>query len=289
MENTTIYLSDLICNCLNSIFLKFFSFFDATIYSNLDNLLLIRPTIVDNLKFQKLFGTDASNGFLLIAHSLIFGIILFYVLHLVISHLIYSKIDSPYQFIFKCIIFITCMNCSLWICKQIIYLVSLISESICQIGYFNYGIETNFSNLIDSINSALCLSSETFEIFSLDGIIKLLTTFCIFYILLTFCMRYLFCKILILLSPFAFISLICNRFDGFFKSWFKQFLILLSMQIFVFIVLVLGFSLEFYANDALSKLIYCAIIMILAKSHFHTKEFFSQMHNYSRNSLKNFI
>ena len=67
------------------------------------------------------------------------------------------------------------------------------------------------------------------------------------------------CKILIMLSPFAFISLIYNQMDGFFKGWLKHFLILLCTQIFISIVLILGFSLEFNNEDIFSKLIYFAI------------------------------
>jgi len=96
-------------------------------------------------------------------------------------------------------------------------------------------------------------------------------------------------KILILLSPFAFISLICNRFDGFFKSWLKQFLCLLSMQILVALVLVLGFCINFNSGDILSQLIYFAIIAIIAKCHYSIKEIFLHIYEFSHNKLKNII
>lgn len=289
MDNETINLTSIICDSLNSIFFKFFSSIDNTVYSYLDNILFIDSDIINPNKFQQLFGTDSSNGFLLIANSLVFGIVLFYILRFATSHLIYSKIDSPYQFAFKCVIFIACMNSSLWICQQIINLISLLSDSIRELGSFINGYEINFSNLIDKINYELYLSIETFDIFSFDGILKLCTTLCIIYILFVYSIRFVMCKILILLSPFAFASLINNHFDGFFKGWFKQFLILLSMQILVAIILVLGFSLDFYSGDTLSKLVYFSLVAIIAKCNYTTKQLFSHLYKYSHNTLKNFI
>ena len=183
METETLNLTTLISDSLNSIFFKFFSSVDNTILSTLDSVLFITPDIITNSKFQTIFGTDSTNGFLLIANSLILGIIIFYVLRFVTSHLIYSKIDSPYQFIFKSIIFIACMNSSLWICEKIIYLVSLLSDAIREVGYFITGNEITFSNLINNINSSVYSPVENFNIFSIDGILKLITTIGIIYIL----------------------------------------------------------------------------------------------------------
>ena len=289
METQTLNLTDLICDSLNSIFSKFFSSIDNTTYSVLDDILFLDSSIISEPKFQQLFGTDSTNGLLLLANSLIFGVVLFYIIKFALSHLIYSKIDSPYQFIFKCIIFICCMNSSFWICEKILDLTKLISDGICEIGFSITGSQISFSGLMDKINSALYLSPETFSIFSFDGILKLFTTLGILYILLTYSVRFIMGKLLILLAPFAFLALINNQFDGFFKTWLKQFLMTLSMQIFVAIVLVLGFSLDFSLGDTLSKLLYFAIIAVITKSNFSMRDFFAEMFQYSQNKLKDFV
>lgn len=289
MENEITYATDVLCHTFNTIFSNIFSSIDTTINHILDNLLFIHSDITDTFKFQQLFGTDSTNGLLLIANSLLLGIILFYIFHFALSHLIYLKIDSPYQFIFKCIIFIACTNSSLWLCEKLIYFISLVSDSICEVGSLIHGCEISFSHLTDTINSSLYVGTETFELFSFDGILKLISTLGTLYILFLYSIRYVLCKIFILLAPFAFISLVNNRSDGFFKGWLKYFLILLFMQVFVAIVLIVGFSFEYYAGDTLSKLMYCAIILIIAKSHVHVKEIFSFIGNYSHNTLKKFI
>ena len=289
MDNQTLNLTTLICDSLNHIFFKLFSSIDNTIDSTLDDILFIRSDMIENSNFRQLFGTDTTNGLLSIANSLIFGILLFYVFRFALSHLTYSKIDSPYQFIFKCIIFIACMNSSFWICEKIIDFIALLSDSICELGNSLTGHHINFSNLISQINSALYPSPETFDLFSLDGILKMISSIGILYILLTFCIRYIFCKVLVLLTPFAFISLISNHFDGFFKAWLKQFLILLFLQIVVSLVLVLGFTLEFHAGNALSKLTLVATILAIAKCNVPVKELLSHLYQHSQNKLKDFI
>ena len=130
-------------------------------------LILCKIAILNNF-----FGADTNTGLLLIANSLIFGILLFYVLRFALSHLTYSKIDSPYQFIFKCIIFIACMNSSFWICEKIINFIALLSDSICELGTFITGQNINFSNLISQIHSTLYPTSKPFYIFSFDGTVK---------------------------------------------------------------------------------------------------------------------
>jgi len=289
LDNETLNLTDLICDSINSIFINFFSSIDNTIFSSLDSIIFITPDFINNYKFQNFFGTDSKNGLLLIANSLILGIILFYVIRFATSHLIYSKIDSPYQFIFKAIIFVACMNSSLWICEKIIYLISLFSNSILEIGFSINGFEQNFSNFINNINSVLFSQFETFNIFTFDGFLKLLSTVSLLYILFIYSVRLIMCKILTLLSPFAFLSLTNSCLSGFFKSWFSNYLIILAMQIFVSIVLVLTFSLDFHTETTLTKIAYIGILFIISKCHYNTKELFKEMYNYSHFSLKDFI
>ena len=101
----TINLTELIFNSINELFTKLFSSVDNTIYSLLDDIIFIDTNILSESLFQKLLGTSNS-GILLICNSLILGIILYYSINYLLSHLTYSKIDSPKQFVFKSIIFI---------------------------------------------------------------------------------------------------------------------------------------------------------------------------------------
>lgn len=163
----TINLTDIIFNSLNELFSKLFSSIDNSIYSLLDDITFITPDLLINNSFNKIIGTSRNNGILLICNSLVFGFILYYSINYLISHLTYTKIDSPKQFIFKSIIFIAIMNSSLWICEQIINLISIITEGFSYLCNTLFDSNLSFSEFIDDINQALSLSGD-FNLFSFD-------------------------------------------------------------------------------------------------------------------------
>lgn len=274
MEQQTINLTDVIFNSLNELFSKLFSSIDNTIYSVLDDIIFIKPNILSNSKFEQIIGTSSSNGILLIANSLILGFIIYYSINYLISHLTYSKIDSPKQFIFKAIIFIAIMNSSLWICEQIINIIYLISNSISKLGENLFNVAINFSNFIENINKTIYMQNNEFNIFSFDGIIKSFTSFGLINLIFTYSLRYIMIQIFVLLSPFAFLSLITNSSEWFFKIWLKTFISLLLVQILILLILLLSFTININSNETISKLLFIGIIFALTRSNAFMKELF---------------
>lgn len=274
MEEEKINLTETILNSINELFSKTFSSIDNTIYSTLDYLTFISPDILKNESFEKILGSSISEGILLICNSLILGIIIYYSINYLISHLTYSQIDSPKQFVFKALIFIAIMNSSLWICEQIINIIYIITSSISEIGINIFNKPITFSSFIDSINQNLYTSGEILNIFSFDGIIKSFTSFGLINLVFTYSLRYIMIQIFILLSPFAFLSLLTNSSEWFFKVWIKSFLSLLLVQILVSLILLLSFSVEHHLNSNISKLIYIGIIYALIRANSYIKELF---------------
>lgn len=274
MEEEKINLTETILNSINELFSKTFSSIDNTIYSTLDYLTFISPEILKNECFEKILGSSISEGILLICNSLILGIIIYYSINYLISHLTYSQIDSPKQFVFKALIFIAIMNSSLWICEQIINIIYIITSSISEIGINIFNKPITFSSFIDSINQNLYTSGEILNIFSFDGIIKSFTSFGLINLVFTYSLRYIMIQIFILLSPFAFLSLLTNSSEWFFKVWIKSFLSLLLVQILVSLILLLSFSIELHLNSNISKLLYIGIIYALIRANSYIKELF---------------
>lgn len=274
MNEENINLTEIILNSINELFSKLFSSVDNTIYSILDDITFVSPDILSNNAFQKILGNSSSEGILLICNSLVLGIIIYYAINYLISHLTYSKIDSPKQFIFKCIIFIAIMNSSFWICEEIINIVSIITNGISEIGLELFSSKINFSNFINNINQNIYSSQESFSIFSFDGIIKSFTSFGLTNLVFTYSLRYIMIQIFILLSPFAFLSLITNSSEWFFKVWIKTFLSLLLVQILISLILLLSCSIELTQNSNFCKLLYIGIIYALTKSNSYMKELF---------------
>lgn len=280
----TINLTDIIFNSLNELFSKLFSSIDNSIYSLLDDITFITPDLLINNSFNKIIGTSRNNGILLICNSLVFGFILYYSINYLISHLTYTKIDSPKQFIFKSIIFIAIMNSSLWICEQIINLISIITEGFSYLCNTLFDSNLSFSEFIDDINQALSLSGD-FNLFSFDGIVKSFTSIGLINLIFNNSLRYTMIQIFVLISPFAFLSLITNSSEWFFRVWLKNFISLLLVQILTALVLLLSFSISPSSNPLFSKLLYIGIIFALNKVNHYMKELFGGISTVVRSSL----
>lgn len=274
MEEENINLTEIILTSINELFSQMFSSIDNTIYSTLDHLTFINTDILKNNSFQNILGSSASEGILLICNSLVLGFIIYYSINYLISHLTYSQIDNPKQFIFKAIIFISIMNSSLWICEQIINIIYIITSCIFSIGENLFDTQITFSNFIDNINKNLYLSENSLNIFSFDGIIKSFTSFGMINLVFTYSLRYIMVQIFILMSPFAFLSLITNSSEWFFKVWIKTFLSLLLVQILISFILLLSFSIEITSSSMLSKFLYIGIIYALTRVNIYIKELF---------------
>lgn len=273
MEEEKINLTDAIYQSLNDIFSNLFSSIDNSIYSLLDNLCFIDTDILNNSAISKLVGNNATSGFLLICNALVLGFIIYYAANFLFSHLTYAKVASPTQFFFKCIIFIALMNTSLWICSQIIDILSIVTNIIKNLGQNLFGQTISFSKFIDIINSKIYVNSENFSIISFDGIIKSFCTIGLINLLFTYSLRYIMVQVFILLSPFAFLCLISDNSNWIFKSWLRSFISLLLVQFLIAIILCLAFSLNL-DNSNLSKLLFIGIIYALTRANSYMKEIF---------------
>ncbi len=265
-------ITSTIISTINAIFSKLFSSIDNNVYEILDDFVFINSDILNDSYFSKIFGISSKNGILLIANALVFGFLIYYSFRLIFSYVGVTESERPSKFIFRLIIFSICMNFSLFICDEIIYINSLFSNTIRQIGENIYQTPISFSTLITKLNSVISVNSDTLDIFSLDGVIKTMISFGILNLVITYAIRYILIKVFVLLSPFAFICLSNNSSHIIFKSWFKSFISLLLIQNFISIVLLLVFSLDLSPSNLFSKFILTAAIFILIKSNTYVKE-----------------
>lgn len=104
MENSN-EITEIIIETINSIFENLFSSIDNNLYSVLDEITFISSDILRDKTFENIFGNSTSNGLLLIANSLLLGFILYYSIKYLMSHITYHKIENPFSFIIKIIIF----------------------------------------------------------------------------------------------------------------------------------------------------------------------------------------
>ena len=85
MDTSQINITETIIKTINSLFENLFSSIDNNIYNILDDITFINSNILNNNIFKNIFGTSSKNGILLIANSLIIGIILYYLFRLLYS------------------------------------------------------------------------------------------------------------------------------------------------------------------------------------------------------------
>ena len=271
MENNS-NVSTIIINTINTILQNLFSSIDNQLYEVLDDITFISSDILHDSFFERILGTTSSAGILLIANSLLFGFVLYYSIKYLFSHLTYSQVETPIQFIFKCIIFCICINSSYFIIENILNLVSNITLLIRGIGEDLFNAPICFSELILNINTFFDTNANI-DIFSLDGIIKATVTMSLLTLVFTYSFRYVMLKVFVLLTPFAFLSLLLYNTSWFFKAWMRNLFSLLFIQIIVAIVLLLLFSIDFTSNNLLTKFIYIGAIQFLIKANSFVREF----------------
>ncbi len=288
MENNS-NITSTIMSTINTILQNLFSSIDNNLYSVLDDITFISSDIINDSYFDKLLGTSASTGLLIVANSLLFGFILYYAIKFLFSHFTYNRVETPTQFVLKCIIFCICINSSYFIIAQVLNFTSLISLAIRGIGENLFGKNICFSELILDINNFVSVETNSLDVFSLDGIIKTTLTMSLLNLVFTYSFRYVMVKIFILLTPFALLSLILENTSWFFKSWARNLFSLLFIQIIVSIVLLILFSMDYSSGNLIIKFIYIGAIYSLIKANSFVREFVGGVSTTFTQNVHNFF
>ena len=266
-------MSQVVIDTINTIFSNLFKSIDTNLFKILDDLTFINSNILEDKYFGKIFGNSAASGILLIANSLLIGYILYYSVKYLFSNFTFSKIENPIQFIFKLVIFGIAMNSSFYILQQILDINFNICSAIRSIGEDLFRQSISFSKLIENINSNLKIVEDNINVFSVDGIIKGTTTISLVNLVTVYAIRYVTVKLLILISPFAILSLCLENTSYFFKLWFRNLFSILFIQIIVALILLILFSVDYNSNDLMTKFIYIGGIYCLLKANTFVREF----------------
>ena len=266
-------LSEVIINTINSLLGSLFSSIDNSVYDTLDSLAFLDTSILNDSFFERTFGQGSNSGLLFIANSLLTAVCIYYCFKLIYSHFTGIQIERPYQFVFKLLIFGIFINCSFFICELFIYFTSLISDAIRGIGSNLLGEEICFSNLIENLNSVVTTDANSLNVFSFDGLLKSLMSIGFISLLFTYSLRFIMVKVLLLLTPFALLTLINNSTAWFFKAWLKIFLSLLFIQPFISIILLIVFALDFNSPDVTSKILCVGAMYALMRANTYVTSF----------------
>lgn len=287
MENNT-DISQIILDTINKIFETLFSSIDNNLYTILDKITFINSDILNDKNFELIMGTSTSNGILLIANSFLLAFILYYAIRYLLSHFTYSQIESPSSFVIKIIICGICMNFSFFVMNMILDLNSNVSLAIQSLGKDLTGKQICFSELITIINSNISINTSSMNIFSIDGLIKSTLTISLLNLVLSYSLRYIMLKVLILIAPFAILSLCLNSTSWFFKTWLRNLFALLFIQIIVSIILLILFSMNYSSSNLVTKFIYIGGIYALIQANSFVRDFVGSVSTNVTQIVKNF-
>ena len=289
MENYQSNITQTIIDTINTIFNKLFSSIDNSLYSLLDNLFFIDENILKENYLKILLGNSVSKSLLILANSLLVGFCVYYCFKLLFSHFSYIELEKPHEFIFKLLIYGICINYSYFICEKLLYINNLISSSICEIGKNIFGNDISFSNLLLNINTIINIEKNTFNIFSIDGLLKSFISISLFNLIFSYSLRYILIKVFVLITPFSILTLINKSTSWFFKTWFRSLISLLLLQSFVSIILLIIFSVNFNNKDIFSKFLYLGGIYTLSKSNNYIRELIGGISTNISSNINNFI
>ena len=270
--NSNTDMSEIVMNTINNIFQNLFTSIDLKLYEVLDELTFISSNILKDKYFSNIFGVSTTSGILLISNSLLMGYILYFSIKFFMSSFNNNAVETPLQFIFKLIVCAICMNSSYFIVEQVLSLNFNFSLSIRKLGEEIFGKNVCFSNLISNINSSITLENNSYNVFTLDGIITGTLTFSLLNLLFSYAIRYVMVKIFVLLSPFAILSLCLNSTSWFFKTWIKNLFSLLFIQNIISIILLIIFSIDYSTGEILTKYIYIGSIYCLIRANSMVRE-----------------
>lgn len=281
-------ITQVIIETINTIFENLFSSIDNTLYDLLDELTFIDSDILTDNYFEDILGTSTSSGILLIANTLLLAFILYYSIKYLLSHLTYDRIDKPSSFFIKMVLYAICMNSSFFIIQLFIDLMSNISLVIRSIGEDLFHESICFSSLITNINTTISVNMSSLNIFTIDGLIKSVLSISLLNLVFTYSLRYIFIKVFVLITPFAFLSLILSNTSWFFKSWLKNLFSLLFIQVIVSIILLLMFSVDFSNTDLFNKFIYVGGMYALIRANSLVRDFIGGVSTTITQSVKSF-
>lgn len=290
MDQSQVNIVNLISETLNSLFSNLFNSIDNNLYNVLDDLLFVDTDILKDSFFEKLFGTSATNGLLLICNSIVLAFILYYFLSLLLSHITFSQVQQPINFIFKLIICLIFINFSFFICEKLIWLFQTFSLAIREIGENIFKTDICLSTFIEKLNKYINIQSGNFNIFSIDGLIKSFASISFLNLALSYAVRYIMLKVFLLITPFAILSLSLKSSSWFFKAWIKIIFSLLFLQILVSIILLISFSIN--SDNLFSKLLYIGSLYALIRANSFIKDFMGGLStdvSVGINNFKSFI
>lgn len=266
-----ISITNFLVYAINNMLSNLLSSINTNIDNLLDKIVFVNSDILINI--SSVIGISFNSGIKLICNSLIYGFLLYYAISYLLSHFTFSQTERPSQFIFKLLLCALALNGSQFLCSSLVYTCSYISDMILALGKYLFDFDISFSTLITQVFPNDYFISNSFSLFSFDGILKASVTFGFFSLAISYSIRFILLKVLMILSPLAILSLANSKTSWFFKSWFKNLFAMMFLQIFIAIILLVCFIIDNKDTFLPAQIMHIGMIYTLFKANSFVKEF----------------
>jgi len=256
---------------VNLISEKLFKSVEEEVFKVLDDLVVIGPKILENEPLKNICYSDKINGIIVIANALILFYFVYFAFNQIINLYNGKSVENVYKFIIKIILIGIVVNFSYYICEEILNFFKLLSDCVDLFCKELKDTKICFVSLKEVI-----INIEDFlnnDLLSLNGLIKGMVSFGSVSILINFSIRYVTVVFLIIISPFAFISLSSGITSGIFKSWGKLLIVNLLVQIIVKFIMIIPIVYK-DTSTIMYKIILVGSIYLIYKINTFTKEIF---------------
>lgn len=264
-----------VLNTIQSMTNQIFTSIDKSLIDVLDRFVYVDESLLrENTIF--IFTSKIEMTMRVIAESLLLGYVIYYLIRYLISRITAvnkEDLENPAIFFVKMVLVSIAIFYSTDICKMIVEINSNITKDFGN-NLTTSGILPTFNRFLHTVNYTLLGGEENINIFSLDGIFKGFVSFGTLNMTVSFALRYILIKVLIIVSPIMFVSRIFTKTEKIFNTWIKAFVSLLLIQHFIALLLVLAGYLKIHYLSTFNKIAYIGIIYALSKSFYLFEKIF---------------
>ena len=264
-----------VLNTIQSMTNQIFTSIDKSLIDVLDRFVYVDESLLrENTIF--IFTSKIEMTMRVIAESLLLGYVIYYLIRYLISRITAvnkEDLENPAIFFVKMVLVSIAIFYSTDICKTIVEINSNITKDFWN-NLTTSGILPTFNRFLHTVNYTLLGGEENINIFSLDGIFKGFVSFGTLNMTVSFALRYILIKVLIIVSPIMFVSRVFTKTEKIFNTWIKAFVSLLLIQHFIALLLVLAGYLKIHYLSTFNKIAYIGIIYALSKSFYLFEKIF---------------
>ncbi|MBR3280872.1 MAG: hypothetical protein IKI57_03370 [Clostridia bacterium] len=268
----TINVTEVVLDTINSLCNNLFSSINKSIFPELDKLIFLNSDLTESTYLERIIGTNFNTGLLVLAEFFLSAFVIYYAISKFTTYYTGKEIDSTPKFFVKAVFIGILVFSSFNVCSAILSATSEITTFICSLGKNIFKLDISFSNLIEKLYKSS--QSDSFNLFSFNGILTSMISISSFSLIISFSIRYIITKVLILLSPFSFLCLMNKDTTSLFRCWLKSFFSLLLIQIIMALILLLSFALiKENSTNVFNQILLIGSTLALMKTTQFVKEF----------------